>query len=408
MRGFVLTAIAVLAAASTWAQPMSAEQKEEVLKGIEDIVLHRAFVPGIDFSKWPDFLSKQKEPIDKAGTIPEFTTAVNRALREFGLSHINLRTPRAAVARTQTSTIGVGLSVRLDGDSLVVRSVAEQGPARDSGVEVGDRIISIDGKPATAPEQLEGEEGTKANIVVKKQGNAEMLLTIERKRYSTIRPETLTWQDEETAILRVFTFSTGYDRANVEKLVTEASKAKFLILDLRSNGGGAVNNLQHLLGLLLPSATDVGTFVSRRTFDAYVAETAKPAADVLALATWSQNKFTTRRSTVEPFKGKVAVLINRGSASASEICSAALRELGGAILVGTQTAGAVLASVYGRLPQGFQLQYPTSDYVTIKGTRLEKNPLKPDYEVTAREPEEAIKKAKEVLVGKGNALPRAA
>ena len=76
--------------------------------------------------------------------------------------------------------------------------------------------------------------------------------------------------------------------------------------------------------------------------------------------------------------GKMAVLINRGSASASEIAAAALNECVGAPLIGQKSAGAVLASVYGSLPSGFSVQYPIDDYVTIKGVRLEKSPREPD------------------------------
>jgi carboxyl-terminal processing protease len=108
---------------------------------------------------------------------------------------------------------------------------------------------------------------------------------------------------------------------------------------------------------------------------------------------------------VKPFTGKIAVLTNRGSASASEITTAALKEQVGAIQVGQRTAGAVLASTYGRLPEGWSLQYPVSDFVTGKGLRLESNPLAPDVEEAGRTGEDgvdpvvqaAVKKLKGVL-----------
>ena len=77
------------------------------------------------------------------------------------------------------------------------------------------------------------------------------------------------------------------------------------------------------------------------------------------------------------------MLINRGSASASEICAAALRECSAAPIIGSKSAGAVLASTYARLALGWELQYPVTDYVTIKGMRLEGNPLQPDHETTS-------------------------
>ncbi|HTQ11379.1 MAG TPA: S41 family peptidase, partial [Fimbriimonadaceae bacterium] len=84
-----------------------------------------------------------------------------------------------------------------------------------------------------------------------------------------------------------------------------------------------------------------------------------------------------------PFTGQIAVLMNRGSASASEIACAALKDWRDAVLVGQKSMGAVLASVYGPLPDGFELQYPVQDYITIKGERLEGHPRVPDLDVAS-------------------------
>ena len=159
-------------------------------------------------------------------------------------------------------------------------------------------------------------------------------------------------------------------------------KAKYVIVDLRSNGGGAVNNLQHLLSLFVKADTNIGTFIGKPAVREYE-KTHTPSSDPVVIAAATTNKYKTRTVTgMEPFKGKVAVLINRGSASASEIFATGLRETIGAPVIGTKSAGAVLASIFTRLPHGFQIQHPVSDYVSIKGVRLEKNPIVPDEEVT--------------------------
>ncbi|MFN8220385.1 MAG: S41 family peptidase [Fimbriimonadales bacterium] len=138
----------------------------------------------------------------------------------------------------------------------------------------------------------------------------------------------------------------------MEDLIKQANeKGKYLVLDLRSNGGGAVNNLQHLLSLLLPPDTVIGSFIGKSLAKRYADETKGDPADVVAIAKWSDRKYKTTKRDVEPFKGKIAVLINRASASASEICAAALKENAKAPLVGARSAGAVLASVYAKLPR---------------------------------------------------------
>jgi carboxyl-terminal processing protease len=359
--------------------PFDAARKAEILKGLEDIVTKRAFVPGVDFSMWPSFVEKKKTDIDKAESEADFTRVMNGILHDFGISHIRFRTPKAAESRTSGTTSGLGIQVKKVDAGLEVTAVLPAGPGGQVGLEAGDIIKEIEKKPASDPRAIQVEEGKTLSCTVLKKNGETKEITLENKRFSSRRPETLTWIADDAAVLKLYSFSNGYDRKNIERLVGEVNgKAKYLIIDLRSNGGGAVSNLNHFLSLLMPSDTPVGTFVSRSTMDAYQKEKQSKDADPIAIAAWAARKFKTNKRPVEPFTGKIAVLINRGSASASEIAAAALKDCRDAVLVGQRSMGAVLASVYGKLPGGFELQYPVQDYVTIKGVRLEGNPREPD------------------------------
>ena len=394
----------LLTACAAWAQPVATEAKAELLAAIDKIVMERAFVPMVDLKAWPAHFEKHKEAIDKAEDQGDFVREVNRALREFGFSHIRFRTPTAVEARRRTSVIGVGLTARSEKEGLVVVSVTPKSPAEEMGIKAGQTIVEVDGKLPDNPATLTGDEGTEIKLKIKDEGGETKEITLKRQRFSVFRPDTLSWVDGESAVLRVQSFSRGYDQKAIETLMTEAAKAKYLVLDLRSNGGGAVNNLQHLLSLLMPADTVIGTFINRSTFDGYSKAKPGQSGTVVEIAAWTDRKYKTSKKAVEPFAGKVAVLINRGSASASEICASALRENLGSPLVGGNSAGAVLASVYGRLPQGYEIQYPISDYVTAKGTRLEANPLKPDAEASATKTEAGkdpgVEKALELLRAK--------
>jgi carboxyl-terminal processing protease len=383
------------------AESLTKADKDLILGEVQEIVTKRAFVPGVDLSKWPDYIAKQQDAIDKAEKDSEFARAVNAALRDFGVSHIRFLAPRVALARVRTSVIGVGLNARqLDG-GLSVTLVFPKSPAEEAGVKQGDFISEIDGKAPDSSSVLYGDEGTQVKLKLKGADGLERELTLTRKPYSTLREDTLIWEGDDAAVLKVHSFANGYKRDVIESLMGQAAKAKYLILDLRSNGGGATTNLNHLLNLLLPPNTVIGTFVSRRTVENYKSQTGKDENDPVVLAAASTRKYQTRPGKIEPFKGKIAVLINRGSASASEICACCLQENANALLVGTNSAGAVLASVFRRLPHGYEIQYPIEDYVSARGVRLEKHPLAPDVEEAQRaedgKPDPAVIKAIERL-----------
>lgn len=377
-----------------------ATTKQAVLTKLDDILEHVAFVPGVDFGKWPAFLKERQKDLDKAETDVAFARQLNGALREFGVSHIHVRAPKAAQARKSGSSSGLGMQVRKVDAGLEVMSVYPMSSAGQAGIQVGDVIQQIDGKAATDSSALRIDPGKSIAIkVVKKEGSTQEL-TLESKSFSNRRPETLTWIADDAAVLKLSTFSQGYDRQNVESLVAEANKkAKFLVIDLRSNGGGAVSNLNHFLSLLMPDKTAIGTFVSRSSATEFAKEKAEPATDPVVIAAWVKRKFQTNKRSVDPFTGHIAVLINRGSASASEICCAALKESREAVVVGAKSAGAVLASTYRSLGGGFELQYPVQDYVTIKGVRLEGHPQIPDLALERKpdQPDDAAQQALDLM-----------
>ena len=173
--------------------------------------------------------------------------------------------------------------------------------------------------------------------------------------------------------------------------------------------GGAVTNVQHLLGMFIPESKAVGTFVRRANVDDYVTATGGKATDISAIAQWTERKFRPAHRPDAPFfTGKVAVLVNRFSASASEIAAAALHDSLGAPIVGTKSAGAVLASIIVPASNGYMLQFPIQDYVTANGVRLEGNGVTPDFEVSEPiiakkgSPDAVIEKACSVLSHPGS------
>ena len=374
--------------------------KQEVLDQISETLSQSAFVPGIDFSKWPQFMAEQKAALDAAKNDEEFRTAVNAALHKFGASHVVLLTPKSSQARRTGATVGVGVSIQVISEGFAVVRVVKDGPAEKAGITLGDIVVEVDGKPVTPSTTLSGDEGSDVAVKIKHSDGKFDLYKLTRQRYSTIRLPELTWIGDDTAQLKIYSFEAGYDRKMVSDLIKEALRAKNLILDLRFNGGGAVSNLQHLLGMLVPDGRPVGTFIRRSTVSAYIDSTGEDGTNLAAIADWSESKFRPKRLGDAPlFTGHLAVLINRFSGSASEIAAAALHDVMAAPVIGTKSAGAVLASVIDPVSNGFTLQYPIEDYVTIKGIRLEGAGVTPDtaaQDVNLRLPnakDDAVEKA---------------
>lgn len=404
MRAASLAAFILPLAAGAFAQKLTPDQKQDVLKKMSDLVVNNAFVPGKDFSKWPEFLKAEQEHIDKAEDAEAFAGEVREALEKFGISHILLMPPRAVDQRNTQEIVGIGVSLRPeDKGGFRVWAVFPNAPANEAGIRIGDLIVAVDGKPIKDIRPIAGEPGTQVVISIEREGGIKKDYTITRRKFKTIRPETLTWQDKETAVLKVWTFDRGYNAANVTKLMSEAARAKNLVLDLRGNGGGAVMNMVHLLNMVLPDSTEFGVFVTRQTVKNFVEKTSGDPNDLQAVAKWAEKMRSHAPKDGPAFKGKVAVLVDAGTGSASEIVAAALKETMNAPIVGSKSAGAVLASVMAPLPHGFMLQFPITDYVTVKGVRLEGTGVAPDLEVPPlvkyNEPDIAVEKAAALLKG---------
>lgn len=384
MRRYLAALALGLISATAFAQELSAEAKARTLEALKSTIAQRAFVPGVDFSKLPAALDKRKPELDRATDQRSFANAVNLALRDFGISHIRFLTATAARQRATGQALGFGLVAQPVESGLTVATVAPGSGAAGVGLSVGDTIIEVEGQPNPTPLELEqGGRETSLLTVKRKADGAIKHFMLLRKPYSTDRKPVLTWPTPKVARFQLASFTRGYNQAEVESLLAQAAKAEALIIDLRGNGGGLVNNSAHLLSLLLPPGTSAGTSVTREIAAQFAKETGADPKDPIAIAKWKGGTRKTTARKLPPYKGKIALLINRGSASASEIVSAVLREERKAILVGQPSAGAVLTSIFARLPEGFEVQLPLSDYITPKGMRLEKNPLRPDIVVAA-------------------------
>jgi carboxyl-terminal processing protease len=418
--GAVAFFVATMAMAQSPSSPeISASTKADVESNISQILQQKAYVPSVDFSKWPTFLSEEQPKLDAAKTEEEFTRDINEAFSKFSASHIYLASPRSTEARRNQKMVGIGIAplVADDGTVTIMRLVPAA-PAEMAGLVPGDVITEVDGKPAQGTKGFMGDEGSQLTLTVKHQNGKIEDVTITRASFSTVRPEELTEVNKTTAKLTIYTFDWSYDRDRVDDLMRKARVYKNLILDLRDNGGGAVVNLQHLLGFFISPDQSIGTFVKKDLVNSYVLDTGGKPSDVVKIAAWSRGDNRWENAQIKPlhddqesmYRGHVVVLINKYSGSASEIAAAALHDLDKAQLVGQPSAGKVLVSLIQSAGHDFDLEFPTMDYVTVKGLRIEGTGLTPNLAVQPvppkfNAPDTVVEKAEELLAQTGSHNP---
>ena len=275
---------------------------------------------------------------------------------------------------TSGELMGVGIQLSLDKDTkeLIVVSPIEGTPASRAGVQSKDVIVSIDGAPTKgmttedAVKLIRGPEGTEVILGLRRKGDVlNVPLTRARIEINAVKKALNTSANgSKIGYIRLKQFNANASRemrAAIQDL--EEQGAQGYVLDLRSNPGG-----------LLEASIDIarqwlneGTIVSTRTREGI--------RDV-------------RRATGSAITDKpMVVLIDQGSASASEILSGALQENKRAQLVGQKTFGKGLVQAVRGLSDGSGMTVTIAKYLTPNGTDIHKNGIKPDVEAEMSEKE---------------------
>lgn len=270
--------------------------------------------------------------------------------------------------------IGVEVQPQPDGTILVIAPIDDT-PAARAGVKPGDIIIAVDGKPLT-PEladsnPLRGAPGSKTVLTVQREGTPKPLeLTVQREtiRIGSVRGKML---EPGYGYLRISAFQA--DTANdfeqqIDKLQMQAGGKGLqgLVLDLRSNPGGLLTSAVQIADDLL----EKGGIVSTRGRN--------PVADAAFNATPGD------RMRGAP----VVVLVDAGSASASEVLAAALRDNQRAQVVGSRTFGKGSVQTVLPLDNGDAVKLTTARYYTPSGKSIQARGIEPDVVL---KPEVAVK-----------------
>ena len=259
---------------------------------------------------------------------------------------------------------GVGMNVDEDRRGLQVINVFDGSPAKKGGIKKGDFITEVNGRSIAgvssdvATARIKGPSGTKVRLeVVDPDTAAARSLTLERERIEVPVVESSFEErgGRRYAVLELTTFSNGAHgrlRQEIDKAVTRGAKG--LVLDLRGNGGG-----------LLREAVLVSSIFIEDGLVTYTKGRTKPRREFEAEGKAISKDFP------------VVVLVDRGSASASEIVTGALRDRKRATVVGTRTFGKGVFQEVLPLSNGGLLDLTVGEYYLPSGENIGKKGVRP-------------------------------
>jgi carboxyl-terminal processing protease len=250
---------------------------------------------------------------------------------------------------------GIGALIGQHGDNIIISEPYEGFPAQKSGLKAGDILLEVAGKSTKnmktedVSNLLKGPANKVVKVKIERPGKKkEMEIDIVREKIQIDAVPYYGMLDDETGYIRLsnFTQNCGDEVKKAFVELKEQRGAKSLVLDLRSNPGGLLMEAVNIVNLFVPKGSDVVSTKGKvKQWDKDYKAMAAPL------------------DTVMP----IAVLVNRGSASASEIVAGALQDLDRAVVIGTRTFGKGLVQTTRDLSYNTKLKVTTAKYYIPSG-----------------------------------------
>lgn len=255
---------------------------------------------------------------------------------------------------------GIGIQFQIIQDTITVISPISGGPSEKLGIESGDKIVLVEGKEVAGvkiknedvTKLLRGKKGTKVLVGIKKASSKKIVdYTIVRDKIPIYSVDAVYMVDKEVGYIKVNRFAQNtMDELSAGLKKLKEAGAKHLILDLQDNGGG-------FLHIAIKMADE---FLSDNKLIVYTK----------GLASTEERNQASNKGEFE--KGKLVVLVNEGSASASEIVSGAMQDWDRAVIVGRRTFGKGLVQRPFNLPDGSAVRLTTARYYTPVGRCIQR------------------------------------
>ncbi len=250
---------------------------------------------------------------------------------------------------------GIGIDIKVESQGLLVQDVFQDSPAAKAGLARGDVIVEV-GSTSLANRSVDfsaslikGRPGTRVTLTVER-GKSRRVITV--RRANIVVPVTagrlLTYKGAKLGYVELTSFTSGSGSQvhdQVQRMLHDGARG--LILDLRENGGGLLNEAVNVASVFIPDGTIVSTDGRAQPRQVYMA----------------------KGNAIAP-KIPMVVLVDQGTASAAEIVTGALQDRGRAKVVGTHTYGKGVFQEIEPLSNGGALDFTVGEYFTPTGRNL--------------------------------------
>jgi carboxyl-terminal processing protease len=374
----------------------AAELRRQSFEKVWTTINEKHFDPTFGGIDWPKVRETYEPKAAAAKSDAELYTVLRQMLSELKLSHFGIFPPDAEMKSAQAASGFTGIELKMLEGQAVISQVQSGSTAEQAGLKKGFVVERVDGKTVAEllaplddslakrdlPEQqrrlyrertlqaiINGKAETKAKLEISDGKNQAQTFYVSRVEHKGEMSQAVGNFPAQEVVFEAKKLenNVGYIRFNmwiipqmpkIKEAIRSMKDADGIVIDLRGNPGGFGGMATGVAGLLVKEQTSLGSMKSRNNETKFIVY---PQADT--------------------YQGKVFVLTDYGSASTSEIFAAGLQEIGRAKVIGERSAGAVLPSVFDKLPTGATFQYVISDYKSPKNILLEHRGVIPDTEI---------------------------
>lgn len=328
-------------------------------------------IPGLEkFIKAYELISeKYVHPVDKNRLLEGAIQGMMSSLGDPYSVYMDKETVRQFTESLDSSFEGIGAEIGMNNGKITIISPFKNSPAEKAGLKPNDEIVKIDGKTISSSDlhdavlKIRGEKGTTVKLAIRRPGSKDLLF-FEVKRdeipIETVFSSEINKNDKRLGVLHITSFSERTADDFKQKLkMLEKKKINGLVIDVRGNPGGYLQAVEQILQQLVPNHAP------------YIQIEMRDGKREMYYSTLKEKKHY-----------PIAVLIDNGSASASEILAAALKEAGGYAIVGEKSFGKGTVQQTIPLDDGSNIKLTLYKWLTPKGNWIHEKGVEPTVKIS--------------------------